>query len=248
MDFGHFSYTGSRVNVTVLQLLANLDTSARMVWESYPVLRGAIALTIAALVIRWGSARLLARAAASPPASAPRRLRVAACVAAGFLAAAGVYGKFSWYPLRWSDAYFSANTYVANLAHNPVLYFAETLGKNPVPYDIAKVRAAYPLIARYLGVERPDPALLLYGRRRPPLGNLPRRPNIVIVLLESFSAYKTGAFGNSLDPTPAFDTLAKRGVLYTQFYTPNWGTARSVFATVTGLPDEETKTTSTRNP
>ena len=71
---------------------------------------------------------------------------------------------------------------------------------------------------------------------------------MVIVLLESFAAYKTGSFGNPLDPTPRFDALAREGTLYTRFFTPTWGTARSVWATVTGLPDVETDLTATRNP
>ena len=70
----------------------------------------------------------------------------------------------------------------------------------------------------------------------------------MIVLLESFAAYKTGSFGNPLDPTPRFDALAREGTLYTRFFTPTWGTARSVWATVTGLPDVETDLTATRNP
>ena len=85
-------------------------------------------------------------------------------------------------------------------------------------------------------------------RRSEPRNRPARRPNVVIVLLESFAAYKTGAFGNPLDPTPRFDALAREGTLYTRFFTPTWGTARSVWATVTGLPDVETHLTATRNP
>jgi len=68
------------------------------------------------------------------------------------------------------------------------------------------------------------------------------------VFLESFAGYKTGSFGNPLNPTPYFDRLAKDGVLFTNFYTPHTGTARSVFAALTGLPDVEVNKTSTRNP
>ena len=162
---------------------------------------------------------------------------------------AALYGKLSWYPLRWSDAYFSTSTFAADLAHNPVLYFAETLRKKPAAYDLAKVRAAYPLRRALPRPRRPRPgAPRLRAPRRARCGAPPRRPNVVIVLLESFAAYKTGAFGNPLDPTPRFDALAREGTLYTRFYTPTWGTARSVWATVTGLPDVETHLTATRNP
>ena len=128
--------------------------------------------------------------------------------------------------------------------------------QEPAAYDLAKVRAAYPVVANFLGIADADPARLIFARRAAPWrrraapgdGAPPRRPNVVIVLLESFAAYKTGAFGNPLDPTPRFDALAREGTLYTRFFTPTWGTARSVWATVTGLPDVEPHLTATRNP
>ena len=260
VDFGYYAYAGSRVNVSILQFLYNPDTSAGMVWASYPVVRLALGLGFVSWAVFRGARRLLESAAHWPAASARRRLRIAATVVVALAAAAAVYGKFSWYPLRWSDAHFSTSTFAADLAHNPVLFFAETLRKKPAAYDLEKVRAAYPVVARYLGVANPDPARLTYARRSEPRGlppgSLPasrpgapaRRPNVVIVLLESFAAYKSGSFGNPLDPTPRFDALASEGTLYTRFFTPTWGTARSVWATVTGLPDVETDQTATRNP
>ena len=260
VDFGYYAYAASRVNVSILQFLYNPDTSAGMVWESYPVVRLALGFAVASWAVLLTVRLLLERACHWPEATAPRRLRIAASVLVALVAAAAVYGKVSWYPLRWSDAYFSTSTFAADLAHNPVLFFAETLRKKPAAYDLAKVRAAYPLVAKYLGIANPDPARLVYARRAEPkglppaspsaapLGASPRRPNVVIVLLESFAAYKTGAFGNPLDPTPHFDALVREGTLYTRYFTPNWGTARSVWATVTGLPDVETDLTATRNP
>jgi phosphoglycerol transferase MdoB-like AlkP superfamily enzyme len=69
-----------------------------------------------------------------------------------------------------------------------------------------------------------------------------------MIYLESFAGYKTGAFGNPLNPTPYFDKLHADGVAFLNFYTPHTGTARSVFAGITGLPDIEPNKTSSRNP
>jgi len=38
IDMGHYSYLGRRVDVSVLRFLDNPEISARMVWESYPVI------------------------------------------------------------------------------------------------------------------------------------------------------------------------------------------------------------------
>ena len=37
LDFGHYQYLGVRINSTVLRFAGDAAISARMVWESYPV-------------------------------------------------------------------------------------------------------------------------------------------------------------------------------------------------------------------
>jgi len=44
------------------------------------------------------------------------------------------------------------------------------------------------------------------------------RPNVVLILLESFRAFETGAFGSTLGITPHFDRYAARGVLCKNIY------------------------------
>jgi phosphoglycerol transferase MdoB-like AlkP superfamily enzyme len=249
LDFGHYAYNSNRVNITVVQFLYNLDTSLLMVWQTYPIVWGALGSLLFIFAAWRLVAWLVVRGARDPvPPGTPFSQTVTAVVLAVLLAAGGIYGKISWYQLRWSDAYFSTSSFSADLALNPVLFFADTFRKKPRPYDITRTRESYPLTAEFLGVDHPDERALNFARRRTPTGILPGRPNVVIVILESFCDYKTGVFGNPLGPTPNFDALARRSLLFRRFYTPTWGTARSVFATVTSLPDVETHKTSTRNP
>ncbi|MEQ1553394.1 MAG: LTA synthase family protein, partial [Ferruginibacter sp.] len=74
------------------------------------------------------------------------------------------------------------------------------------------------------------------------------KPNIVIVICESFSAYKSSMFGNHLNPTPYFNTMSNNGVFFERCFTPAFGTARGVWATLTGIPDVEDNKTASRNP
>jgi phosphoglycerol transferase MdoB-like AlkP superfamily enzyme len=245
VDFGHYGYLETRVDASVLRYLFDPRESVGVVWGSYPVVRGlgAIALAVAAYV--WLLRRWFGRAAPEAP---PRPLvaRVALVTAAACLSAFGVYGKLSWYPLRWSDAYFSTHAFASALALNPVLYFYETFDNRELEFDEAALRGRYAGVASYLGVETPDVERLDFTR----MVGAPNRErlNVVIVLLESFAYYKTGLSGNPLDPTPNFDAVANDGVLFRHFYTPHSGTARSVFASLTGLPDIDRSKTSTRNP
>jgi phosphoglycerol transferase MdoB-like AlkP superfamily enzyme len=160
----------------------------------------------------------------------------------------GIYGKLSYYPLRWSDAFFTNNNFTTAVALNPVLYFFDTLKNREVKYDLEKVRASYDRLAVYLGIQNPDKENLNFIRTENKTGGDGKRPNVVIVFLESFAYYKTSVSGNPLDPTPYFNDMAKNGILFTRFYTPQAGTAQSIFTTITGIPDVELNKTSSRNP
>lgn len=248
VDFGHYAYLHKRIDATMLRFLDNFDTSLQMVWQSYAVIPWAMfvifLITLDAFVVH----HLLRYFARQSAPVIRKRHKLWLAPLAFFIFIFGMYGKFSFYPLRWSDAFFSPQAYAAAIATNPVLYFFETLKNKQVTFDEARTREYYDLISNYLGVTRPDKATLDFSRTVPARTKVNKPPNIVIVFLESFAGYKTGRFGNPLDPTPYFDELARDGVLFTRFYTPHTGTARSVFAAITGLPDIEVNKTSTRNP
>jgi phosphoglycerol transferase MdoB-like AlkP superfamily enzyme len=191
--------------------------------------------------------RLAARLAAQRRAPPSRRRALALACGCVALYAFGIYGKLSWYPLRWSDAFFSTHDFASQVALNPVLYLYDTWKNRVLEYDAERTRRHYPTMVDYLDVDAPDPERLDYARARAAEA-LPARPNVVIILLESFAFYKTGVSGNPLEPTPNFDALARDGVLFRRFYTPHWGTARGVFTALTSLPDVEPQRTSSRNP
>ncbi|HNJ58648.1 MAG TPA: LTA synthase family protein, partial [Chitinophagaceae bacterium] len=72
--------------------------------------------------------------------------------------------------------------------------------------------------------------------------------NVVLVICESFSAYKSSMYGNPLNTTPFFAEMCKEGVFFNRAFSPAYGTARGVWAIVTGIPDVQFNKTSSRNP
>jgi phosphoglycerol transferase MdoB-like AlkP superfamily enzyme len=166
-----------------------------------------------------------------------------------FVVLFGLYGKISWYPLRWSDAFFSTHAFSGQLATNPILYFFNTLKNKDETFDLPAAKESYPLMAEYLGVDNPNPDKLDYVRSFE-FDTSPGRkePNVIVVILESFASYKSGLGNNPLDPTPNLDRLAAEGHFYPNFYVTQTGTARSVWTFITGIPDIELNKTSSRNP
>ncbi len=193
--------------------------------------------------------RLLQRVTVLPAWQPTRKKKAVGITLIAFLVILGIYGKFSYYPLRWSDAFASTHPFTPAVTLNPVLYFFDTLKNKDVNFSIEETRKYYDLMVDYLDIAEPDKQALNFRREYNQAGPLAaRQPNIVLVYLESFAAYKTSLFGNPLEATPHFDEIAHNGIFFSRFYTPHTGTARSVFTGITGIPDIELNRTSSRNP
>ena len=248
VDFGHYAYLQSRINATALRFLENPLISATMVWESYPVIIGSfiLLLLVAAGVVLLNK---LQQRIEPAPGRYNRWYKKTAVVFITLIATLFIiFGKFSQYPLRWSDAFFSTNAFAGQLASNPVDYFSNTLNFSSETFDINAARKHYPLMAAYLGVEHPDAKTLSFRRdyHFPVTAN--SKPNVVIVFLESFASYKSSLSGNPLNTTPHLQKLADEGYFFKNFYVTQTGTARSVWTLITGIPDIELNQTSSRNP
>lgn len=247
--YGYYSYLHVPLDATILRFLDTPDTSLLMMWQSYPMVSivagWAVLVVIYALLLN----RMFALCDRQPVREVRRRYRIAVATLVSFSVLFGLYGKLSWYPLRWSDAFFSTHPFAAAVTVNPVLHAWSTLKNKDVQYDAEAVSRYYDDMVAYLGIDEPDRKGLRFRRA---IQAAPRlagaRPNVVMVFLESFATYKTGLSGNSLNPTPYFDAIARDGLYFKNYFVPHTGTARSVFTAVTGLADVETQRTSTRNP
>ncbi len=248
IDFGNYSYLKTRLDASTVRYLLNLSTSLHMVWQTYPIVPAVVGLGIFYFIIHR-IYKKLAQFLQKPEIKKNSKIKeiiITALVIITF--ASGIYGKLSYYPLRWSDAFFSPYPFVSYLGLNPVLYLAITFEHKEETYDEGLVKKYYPLIVEYLGIKEPDPERLNFLRFEKPIKPFANRPNIVVIILESLASHKTGIFGNPLNPTPNLDSLAKDSIVFTNFYVQSQGTARSVWTFITGLPDIEIQSTSTRNP
>jgi glucan phosphoethanolaminetransferase (alkaline phosphatase superfamily) len=248
VDFGHYAYLHKRIDATILRFLANFQTSMTMAWQSYAIIPWSLLFIFLIVLDAWVVNWLMRYFGNLHIAPLKKRHKLWVAPLSFFVFVFAMFGKFSWYPLRWSDAFFSTHAYAAAVASNPILYFANTIKNKEITFDREKTAQYYELMSSYLGVTEPNKETLNFRRAVNPPVRFDKTPNVVMIYLESFAAYKTGAFGNPLDPTPYFDQLHKNGIAFEHFYTPHTGTARSVFAGITGLPDIEPNKTSSRNP
>ena len=246
IDYYHFDYLHQRLNATVLNYLQDAGISFSMMWQSYPLLKISIAVIVLLVLARFGFGYLLARFQQKD--SFYKRKGTLQYIIAFLVFAVFIFGRIGQYPLRWSDAYTLSDDFKANLALNPFQSFLSTLNFRNATYDLKKVKAAYPMMAQYLDIPSFDSAQLNYERNYTNHYPIKDTPNIVLVICESFSAYKSSMYNNPLNTTPYFNELSKNGVFFDRCFTPAYGTARGVWATITGIPDVESPKTASRNP
>src|SRR5258708_8254174 len=139
VDFGHYAYVRVRLNASLVDHLTPVGVAARVAWETYPILLGVLALALLTAAYAWvagRAAQLTLTPAANPMNKWAKRATVAAFAALYVL---GIWGKWSWYPLRWSEAYFSASEAPPPPPPHPLLFPPDTPNNPPPPPPYAKL-------------------------------------------------------------------------------------------------------------
>ena len=190
IDFQHFDYLHQRLNASVINYADDAKISASMVWETYPIwiMLGIIIVCSAFIYFlilyfytlmekRIFRGRMI--------------FKLVTGIIFTLLLGLGLFGKWNQYPLRWSDAFTFKDDFKANLALNPLQSFFSTMQFRNSTFDLSKVKDDYPLMAKYLHVTHPDAETLNYNRIHLASSNK-QTPNVVVVICESFSSYKSG--------------------------------------------------------
>ncbi len=244
-DFGCFSYNKTRLNASALNFAEDPGISAVMLWQSYPMVWLILALVLAVVLLQWMFQRTHYYVTAHTDGCRIRYRRWPFLVALLPLAIA-VYGRVGLKPLTWKEAFVLQDSFRSYLALNPLQNFFTTLKFRKPDVNDSKAQQAFPVVSEWLGKEVAPPNVVPTAPASSALGL--QQPNVVLVLCESFSMYKSSMSGNPLNTTPYFDSLAQRGLFFERCFTPHFSTARGLFALLTGIPDVQLSKFSTRNP
>ncbi|MEJ7611592.1 MAG: sulfatase-like hydrolase/transferase [Ferruginibacter sp.] len=244
-DFGQFAYINARLNADALIFAEDPQESLQMIWQSYPIVWILLGLFGAVLMMTWVFRRTHVTVVGKNINVHKFGYRRRWHAAALGLLIWFMYGFFTAKPLNFFRAFQLNDEFKSNLALNPLQNFFTTLRfRDPDLNTHAK--EYYPQISRFLGIQNkltPD-----YSREVHPESGAPEsRPNVVLVICESFSMYKSSMSGNPLNSTPYFNSLTTEGVFFNRCFSPSFGTARGVFALITGIPDVQLSKFSTRN-
>ena len=255
-DFIHYAYVHQRLNASILSYIDNPLISMQMIWQSYPI----ITIIIIFLVVEWVlykfisfTYQLSAKYVRTGSQFKNIIIQTIFFIILLYAAIGNIIYKGGQYPLRWSNAYSLGSDYKANVALNPMQSFFSTLNFRSSKIDTDLIKKNYSVIADYLAIpsNEQDAQNLQFARIYNPVNNnleASTIKNVVLVICESFSAYKSSMMGNPLNTTPYFNDMKKQGVYFNRAFSPAYGTARGVWAVLTGTPDVLEGKTSSRNP
>lgn len=246
VDFGNFSYNKTRLNASALNFFEDAGIALAMLWQSYPIFWMVVGLIVAVLFFRWMYRRMHWTIIARTEGLGIPYKRKWFVIAALILGVC-IYGGISISPLKWKNAFVLQDNFKSYLALNPLQNFFATLKFRKPQYNENKAREYFPVMTEWMGLTNASE----FSYRReifPETKALESKPNIVLVLCESFSMYKSTMSGNPLNTTPYFNEITKQGIFFEKCFTPHFSTARGLFALTTGIPDVQLSKFSTRNP
>jgi len=244
-DFGNFSYNKTRLNASALNFFEDASISLAMLWQSYPIFWMVMGLVVAVLFFRWMYHRthwtVIAR---TDGRGIPYRRKWFYVSVALFIIF--IYGSASTSSLKWRKAFELNDNFKSYLSLNPLQNFFTTLRFRRPQFNESKARENFSVMADWMSL--PDKEKFSYRREIfPEAKALESKPNVVLVMCESFSMYKSSMSGNLLNTTPYFNSMADSGIFFEKCFSPHFSTARGLFALLTGIPDVQLSKFSTRN-
>jgi phosphoglycerol transferase MdoB-like AlkP superfamily enzyme len=122
-------------------------------------------------------------------------------------------GGFQQIPLNIDSAYYSTSLAANDVSINSVYYF----GKSYLQYRDANVEEFVPKVeSRYAEAVIKELYLSDASKSQKILST--ERPNVVIIVLESWTANAISSITNNVGVTPYFDSISKEGVLFRKIY------------------------------
>ena len=144
--------------------------------------------------------------------------------------------------MNTGKVYFSSNQRLNHAAINPAFSLMESLSKQKdfgKQYRFMEAAQADELIKNLVDPSVLDSTAMVPDTLRTTLFKT-ERPNVIFVILESFSSRLMTTLGGEPDVAVQMDSLAKEGILFTNFYANSFRTDRGLVAILSGYPAQPT--------
>ncbi len=233
-DLGLYGYWGFRLDTTPLFYFFSSPKDALASVSLWVVAGGILAMAVYAALLYFVFSWILVNE--KRPLKIPyRRLSVSGVLllATGLLFIP-IRGGFSVSTMNLGRVFFSADQRLNHAAINPAFSLLDSFSR----------QADFDKQYRFMPAEEAD-TLFSGLTDKPVTDSIPRlfnteRPNIIMIILESFSSHLMETLGGEPGIAVNMDEFAKEGILFTHFYANSFRTDRGLVSIISGYPAQPT--------
>jgi len=238
-DIRYYEFFGNHLDHFAFDYLDSPGDVIPMLWQQFPVIGYLIFVGILVSVYLYIRHIRLNLKPAVYPRSHLNLSSVTVVTGTLLLLFIGIRGKVTSIPIQWGDAFVTESEFANQLGLSPAFTFFNALAEGKewqVYYSDRKELDRVLKQAVVLPGDQPsgtDNPLdrILTGR-----GLIQGKPNLILIILESWRADMTGCLGDSTRLTPVFDSLAAEGILFEQFYASGIRSNRGILSVVSSFP------------
>ena len=228
VDMGLFRYWDFRLDSTILQYLVSpKEAMASVTWSDiFPAVVlfvGYLALMVVGLTFVLGIYRV------EKKKLLPKVGQSFSMLLLGGLLFLAIRGGVSPAPANVSKVYFSENMFLNQAATNPIFSFLSSAARSELKqsdYQYFSEQECDQIFEELRGGEK--------GVTESVLKSL--RPNVVLILLESFGRATTDLVVQGREVTPYLNRLKREGISFENLYANSFRTDRGTVATLSGYP------------
>lgn len=232
VDMGLYEYWGFRLDATPLFYFFSSPKDALASVSVWTVIGGVLVFLVYAALLYLLFVYCLLRQPLKPVRR--KAFPAAVLVLLTGLLFIPIRGGFTVSTMNVGKVYFSSDMRLNHAATNPAFSLMESLAKQK---DFSKQYRFMPeAAADSLFVE------MIYVAEADSIDSLltTARPDILMIIMESFSSHLMTELGGEPDIAPNLDSISREGVLFTNFYANSFRTDRGLVAVLSGYPAQPT--------
>jgi phosphoglycerol transferase MdoB-like AlkP superfamily enzyme len=230
-NFNIYREWGSKINFKALEMGFSSPGEAIASGSSSPILASVFALAILISLGLWLAKNIISYKSLKGGSLAAKSLVSVLLIGITFLA---IRGGWQLSPINESMAYYSNTQVLNHAAINTEWGLLKDILNNKStqnPYQYFKTDEANKIVAK------------LYAKSKNPTTEIlhTTRPNVVFVIMESFTADVVESLGGDKGVAPQMEKLRTEGLLFDQIYASGDRTDKGVVAVLTAFPSQATK-------
>ncbi|MFM6975243.1 MAG: LTA synthase family protein [Sphingobacteriaceae bacterium] len=221
---------GSKLNYRALDFAFSAPNEAMASSASSPILLSFLLLALFLIISFWLSSRFIVYA--MPHTNQKKRFKIPMAFLLLGLTFLAIRGGWQLSPINQSMSYYSQKPLINHASVNTYWNLLHDITKNLSgqnnPYQYTDTTKANELVdACYPATKSASPAILTQNR-----------PNVVVIILESFTADLVESLGGEKGIAPQMEQLIQQGILFENAYASGDRTDKGTIAILSGFPSQ----------